>query len=179
LDKEIKESFLKNRTIFLWKSIDEDTGKDIVSQLLYLDSLNNDDITLYINSPGGVITAGMAILDAMDAVKSDIRTIVMGQAASMASVIQAYGTKGKRYVWPRSRIMIHQPLIRGHVEGVTTDINIQAAEILRMRTTLNQMLSDCTGQPLSKIESDTDRDYFMTAADALAYGMVDFVETVK
>ena len=179
MDKEIKESFLKNRTIFLWKAIDEDTGKDIVSQLLYLDSLNHDDITIYINSPGGVITAGMAILDAMDAVQSDIRTIVMGQAASMASVIQAYGTKGKRYVWPRSRIMIHQPLIRGHIEGVTTDINIQADEILRMKNTLNKMLSDCTGQTLEKVEKDTDRDYFMSADDALAYGMVDFVEAAK
>lgn len=176
LEKEVSESFLAKRQIFIWDAIDDKLAKEVVAKLLYLDSKNNDDITLFINSPGGVISSGCAILDAMDAVKSDIVTIVNGQAASMAAVIQAYGTKGKRYAWNRSRIMIHQPLISGRLHGVTADIQIQADEILRIRTEMNTVLARCTGKTIEQIEQDTDRDYFMSSEEALAYGMIDFVE---
>lgn len=178
LDKEISESFIKNRTIFLWGQVDDKSAKEVVQQLLYLDSKSNDDITLYVNSPGGSVIAGCAILDAMDAVKSDIRTIVSGFAASMGAIIQSNGTKGKRYIWPRAKVMIHQPLISGHIEGVTVDIEIHAEQIEKTRANLNQHLSDRTGQPIEKIMADCDRNYWMTASEALAYGMVDFIEAV-
>lgn len=179
LEKELSESFLKQRKIFLWDEIDDKLAKDVVARLLYLDSKSSEDIYLYINSPGGVITAGCAILDAMDAVESDVITIVTGQAASMAAVILACGARGKRYAWPRSRVMIHQPLISGHIHGVNVDLQIQAEEITHLRYMMNLILSEKTGKTLEQIEEDTDRDFFMSSHTAQDYGMVDFVETKR
>lgn len=179
LEKELSESFLKQRKIFLWDEIDDKLSKDVVARLLYLDSKSSEDIYLFINSPGGVITAGCAILDAMDAVESNVVTIVTGQAASMAAVILACGTKGKRYAWPRSRVMIHQPLISGHIHGVNIDLQIQAEEITHLRTMMNLLLSERTGKTLEQIEADTDRDFFMNSWAAESYGIVDAVETKR
>jgi ATP-dependent Clp protease, protease subunit len=176
LAKEIMESFIKARKIFLWSPVDDTAAEKIVKQLIYLDTQNHDDIYFYINSPGGVISSGLAIIDAMQAVKSDVVTIVCGQAASMGAVLLAGGAKGKRYSWKNSRVMIHQPLISGHMYGPATDIQIQAEEMLRIRTALNKFLSDATGKTMEQIELDTDRDRFMTAEEAKAYGMIDHIE---
>jgi ATP-dependent Clp protease, protease subunit len=176
LAKEIMESFIKARKIFLWSPVDDATAEKIVKQLIYLDSQNHEDILFYINSPGGVISSGLAIIDAMQAVKSDVVTIVCGQAASMGAVLLAAGAKGKRYSWKNARVMIHQPLISGHMYGPATDIQIQAEEMLRIRLALNKFLSDATGKSMEQIEADTDRDRFMTADEAKAYGMVDIIE---
>jgi ATP-dependent Clp protease, protease subunit len=143
---------------------------------MYLDSQNHEDIIFYINSPGGVISSGMAIYDAMQAVKSDVVTIVSGQAASMGAVLLAGGAKGKRYAWKNARVMIHQPLIQGHMYGPASDIQIQAEEMLRIRTMLNKLLAEHSGKTEAQIEQDTDRDNFMTAEEAKTYGMVDIVE---
>jgi len=176
LGKEIMESFIKARKIFLWSQVDDTVAEKVVKQLLYLDTLNHEDITLYINSPGGVISSGMAIIDAMSAIKSDVATVVSGQAASMGAQLLALGTKGKRYAWKNARVMIHQPLISGQMYGPATDIQIQAEEMLRIRNVLNKLLADATGKSVEQIELDTDRDRFMTAEEAKAYGMVDFIE---
>jgi ATP-dependent Clp protease, protease subunit len=177
LGKEIMESFIKARKIFLWSQVDDATAEKVVKQLLYLDSLNHDDIILNINSPGGVVSSGLAIYDAMQAVKSDVVTIVSGQAASFGAVLLAGGAKGKRYAWKNSRVMIHQPLISGHMYGPASDIEIQAEEMLRIRATLNRILSDHTGKTVDQIELDTDRDRFMTAEEAKTYGMIDIIES--
>lgn len=176
LEKKLSESFLKNRRVFLWGQVDDKSAKEVVARLLYLDSQSHEDIVLLVNSPGGVITSGTAILDAMDAIKSDVATVVMGQAASMGAVIAAYGKKGKRYAWKRSRVMIHQPLISGTMYGPASDIQIQAEEMLRIRRELNQLLADASGKTLEQLEIDTDRDNIMTAAEACSYGLVDKVE---
>ena len=176
LGKEIMESFIKARKIFLWSQVDDTTAEKVVKQLLYLDTLNDEDITLYINSPGGVISSGMAIVDAMNAIRSDVVTVVSGQAASMGAVLLAAGTKGKRFAWKNARVMIHQPLISGQMYGPATDIQIQAEEMLRIRNVLNKLLSEATGKSVEQIELDTDRDRFMTAEEAKAYGMVDVIE---
>jgi len=176
LAKEIAESFIKQRKIFLWSAVDDTVAEKIVKQLMYLDSQNQEEITLYINSPGGVISSGFAIYDAMQAVKSPVATVVCGQAASMGAILLVAGRKGKRYAWPNARVMIHQPLISGHMYGPASDIEIQAEEMLRIRQSLNKILADRTGQSIEKIEADTDRDYFMTAEEAQAYGMIDAIE---
>lgn len=176
LEKQLAESFLKNRRVFLWGAVDDKSAKEVVARLLFLDSQSHDDIVLLINSPGGVITSGTAILDAMDAVKSDVVTVVMGQAASMGAVILAYGKKGKRYAWKRSRIMIHQPLISGTMYGPASDIQIQAEEMLRIRRELNELLANASGKTLEQIEADTDRDHFLSSDEAREYGLVDIVE---
>lgn len=176
LEKQLAESFLKNRRVFLWGAVDDKSAKEVVARLLFLDSQSNDDIVLLINSPGGVITSGTAILDAMDAVKSDVVTVVMGQAASMGAVILAYGKKGKRYAWKRARVMIHQPLISGTMYGPASDIQIQAEEMLRIRQDLNQLLADASGKTLAQIEADTDRDHFLSSDESKEYGLIDIVE---
>lgn len=176
LSKEIMESFIKGRKIFLWTPVDDAAAEKIVKQMLFLDSQNDQDITFYINSPGGVISSGLAIIDVMSAIKSDVATVVCGQAASMGAVLLAAGTKGKRYAWKNSRVMIHQPLISGHMYGPASDIQIQAEEMLRIRQTLNKLLAEASGQSIAKIEADTDRDLFMTADEAKAYGLVDIVD---
>lgn len=175
---DIYSRLLKDRIIFLGTPINDDVANLIIAQLLFLESQDPDkDIYLYINSPGGSVTAGLGIYDTMQYVKPDISTICIGQAASMGAVLLAAGTKGKRYSLPYSRIMIHQPW--GGAEGSAIDIQIHAKEILRMKEDLNKILSKHTKQPLEKIEKDTDRDFFMNAQEALKYGILDKVITTK
>jgi len=178
MSSKISDFFLNSRKIFLSSEINDKVADEIVQKLIYLDSQSHEDIYLFVNSPGGVITSGMAILDATNAVKSDVRTIVTGQAASMGAMILANGAKGKRYSWPNARIMIHQPLISGNFQGNIVEIQTEAKEIDRMKTTLNNLLAEKTGQPIEKITKDTDRDFFMGSQEALEYGMVDVVETL-
>ncbi|MBI3171819.1 MAG: ATP-dependent Clp endopeptidase proteolytic subunit ClpP [Hydrocarboniphaga effusa] len=168
----IYSRLLKERVVFAVGPIDDYMANLIVAQMLFLESENPDkDIHLYINSPGGVITSGLSILDTMNFVKPDVSTMCIGQAASMGAVLLAAGTKGKRFCLPHSRIMIHQP--SGGAQGQATDIEIQAKEILYMRERLNKVMADCTGQPLDKIARDVERDLFMSAPQAKDYGIVD------
>ncbi len=168
---DIYSKLLKNRIIFITNEITDDTSNAIISQLLYLDSISNDDISLYINSPGGSITAGMAIYDTMNFIKSDVATICVGMAASMASILLASGTKGKRYILPNSEVMIHQPL--GGASGQATEIKIVADRILYLKDKLNRILSEKTGKNIKKIKKDTERDYYLSANEAVEYGLVD------
>jgi ATP-dependent Clp protease protease subunit len=171
---DIYSRLLKDRIIFLGDEINDDVANAVVAQLLFLESESPDrDISVYINSPGGSVTAGLAIYDTMQFVKCDISTIVVGMAASMAAVLLAAGTKGKRIALPNSRIMIHQPL--GGAQGQASDIEIQAREIVKTKEILNNILVKHTGQTMKKIKSDTDRDHYMTAQEALEYGIVDRV----
>lgn len=168
---DIYSRLLKDRIIFIGGEIDDDLANAVISELLFLDSQSNDEISIYINSPGGSITAGMAIYDTMNFVKSPISTICVGMAASMASVLLVCGDKGKRYILPNSEVMIHQPL--GGVNGQATEIKIVADRILYLRGKLNKLLADKTGQNIKRIEKDTERDYYLTANEALDYGLVD------
>ena len=171
---DIYSRLLKERIIFLGAPIDDTVANLIIAQLLFLEAENPDkDIHLYINSPGGVVTSGLAIYDTMQFIKPDITTLCLGQAASMAAILLAAGTKGKRFTLPHSRILLHQPL--GGFQGQATDIDIHAKEILSLRERLNEILSRHTGQPVEKIQVDTDRDYFMSSEDAREYGLVDEV----
>jgi ATP-dependent Clp protease protease subunit len=171
---DIYSRLLKERVIFIVGPIEDHMANLVVAQLLFLESENPDkDVALYINSPGGIITSGMAIYDTMQFIKPDVTTICVGQAASMGAVLLAAGAQGKRYCLPHSRVMIHQPL--GGFQGQATDIEIHTREILDMRDRLNQILVHHTGQPLDKIRQDTDRDNFMSAEAARAYGLVDHV----
>lgn len=173
--REIEERMLQRREIFLWGEINDETARSVVQKILYFDSKSSDDITLLINSPGGMITSGLAIYDAMQYAKSDIVTVCMGQAASMGALLLAAGEKGKRYAWEHARVLIHQPLIAGNVIGPASDIQIQAEEILKIRERLNDILVRHTRQPKEKIQEDTDRDYFMSATEAKEYGIIDEV----
>ena len=171
---DIFSRLLRERIIFLGTEIDDDVANSIVAQLLLLDSENPEkDIMLYINSPGGSVTAGFAIYDTMQHIRADVSTICLGQAASMGAFLLSSGTKGKRMALPHSRVLIHQPL--GGAQGQATDIEIQAAEIIRIKKSLNEILASNTGQSIKKIEKDTDRDYIMTPQEALEYGMIDRV----
>ena len=173
---DIFSRFLRERIIFLGEEIDDELANTVVAQLLLLDSENPEkDIMLYINSPGGVITAGMAIYDTMQHIRADVSTICLGEAASMGSFLLSSGAKGKRLSLPSSRIMIHQPL--GGAQGQATDIEIEAKEILRMKSMLNGILAENCGQPLEKIQKDTERDYYMSAQQAVEYGLIDKVIT--
>ena len=173
---DIYSRLLKDRIVFLGGEINDDVANLVVAQLLFLESEDPDkDIHLYINSPGGVITAGLAIYDTMQYIRPDVSTICIGQAASMGSLLLAAGAPGKRYALPLSRIMIHQPL--GGARGQSTDIQIQAKEILRMREILNGIYEKHTGQPVDRINQDTERDNFMSAEEAKAYGLIDQVVT--
>ena len=174
---DIFSRLLRERIIFLGTPIDDMVANLIVAQMLLLDSENSEkDIMLYINSPGGSVTAGFAIYDTMQHIRADVSTICLGQAASMGAFLLSSGAKGKRLALPHSRVLIHQPL--GGAQGQATDIEIQANEILRIKKSLNSILSSNTGQPLKKIEKDTDRDYIMTAEEAVEYGMIDKVITL-
>ena len=168
---DIFSRLLKDRIILLSGEITDSTANSIIAQILYLDSLSSDDINLYINSPGGSVSAGMAIYDTMNYVKSDVSTICLGMAASMGAFLLSSGKKGKRFALPNSEIMIHQPL--GGVEGQATEIKIVAEHILKTKRKLNEILSKNTGQNIKKIESDTERDHFLDANEALSYGIVD------
>ncbi len=176
---DIYSRLLKENIIFLGTPIDDSVANLVIAQMLFLAADDPEkDISLYINSPGGSITAGLAILDTMRYVEPDIVTICVGQAASMGAVLLASGTKGKRYSLPHSRILIHQPSMSG-LAGQAADIDIYAKEILRMRENLNQILSDATGQPIEKVARDVDRDYIMEPQQALDYGMIDRVITSR
>jgi len=171
---DIYSRLLKERIIFLGTAINDEIANLIIAQLLFLEADDPDkDITFYINSPGGVVTAGLAVYDTMSYIKSDIATLCLGQAASMGAVLLAAGADGKRYSLPNSRIMIHQPM--GGFQGQATDIDIHAKEILRIRKDLNSILASHTGQKIRKIQNDTERDFFMSAAEAKKYGIVDKV----
>lgn len=174
---DIYSRLLKDRIIFLGGAIDDDVSNLVVAQMLFLEAEDPEkDINLYINSPGGSITAGMAIYDTMQYIRSDVRTICIGMAASMGAFLLTAGAKGKRVALPNSEVLIHQPLIGGHgLSGQATEIEIQARQLLRTRTKMNKILSERTGQPLEKIEKDTERDYYMTAEEAKEYGLVDQV----
>lgn len=175
---DIYSRLLKDRIIMLGSQIDDNVSSSIVSQLLFLEAENPEkDIYLYINSPGGSVTAGLAIYDTMQIIKPDVQTICVGMAASMASVLLTAGTKGKRYALPNSEVMIHQPL--GGAQGQATEIEIAAKHILYTRAKLNKLLSDHTGQPIEVIERDTDRDNFMSAEKAKEYGLIDHIMTKK
>lgn len=173
---ELEEQMFKRREIFLWGEINDETAESIVKKILFFDGQNNDDITIFVNSPGGVISSGLAIYDAMKNAKSAVSTVCMGQAASMGAVLLCSGTKGKRIVWEHARVLIHQPLISGNMFGPASDIQIQAEEMLRIRDDLNAILAKHTGQSIKKITDDTDRDFFMSAEEAKKYGIVDKVQ---
>jgi ATP-dependent Clp protease protease subunit len=171
---DIYSRLLKERVIFIVGAIEDHMANLIIAQLLFLESENPDkDISLYINSPGGLVTAGMAIYDTMQFIKPQVSTMCIGQAASMGALLLAGGAKGKRFALPHSRIMIHQPL--GGAQGQASDMEIHVREILRARERLNEILAKHTGQPLDRIKTDTDRDNFMGGADAVAYGLIDKV----
>ncbi|SMB92600.1 ATP-dependent Clp protease proteolytic subunit ClpP [Thermanaeromonas toyohensis ToBE] len=175
---DIYSRLLKDRIIFLGSAIDDHVANLVIAQMLFLEAEDPDkDIHLYINSPGGSITAGMAIFDTMQYIKPDVSTICVGLAASMAAFLLAAGAKGKRYALPHSEIMIHQPM--GGTQGQAVDIEIHAKRIMRIRDLLNKILSDITGKPLEVIARDTDRDYFMSAMEAKEYGLIDEVITKR
>jgi ATP-dependent Clp protease protease subunit len=175
---DIYSRLLKDRIIFLGSAVDDIVANTVIAQLLFLEADDPDkDIYLYINSPGGVVTAGLAIYDTMNYIKCPVSTICIGQAASMGALLLSAGTNGKRFSLPHARIMIHQPM--GGFQGQATDIEIHAREILKMKDTLNGILAKATGQPIEKIRTDTDRDFFMSGEDAKTYGLVDEVITKK
>jgi len=171
---DIYSRLLKDRIIFLGTAMNDEVANLLIAQLLFLESEDPDkDINFYVNSPGGIVTAGLAVYDTMQYIKPDIATVCIGQAASMGALLLTAGTKGKRYSLPNSRILIHQPM--GGFQGQASDIEIQAKEILRMKETLNQILVLHTGKTLSQIQNDTDRDFFMTGMEAKEYGIIDHV----
>lgn len=170
----IQRKFLEQRKIFLWGAVTDETAKDITEKLLYLESTGpGKEITFYINSPGGSITAGMAIYDTMKLVTSPITVVVTGMAASMGSILLCGAARGRRLLYPHSRVLIHQPLISGRMIGPASDINIQAKEMEKLRLELNHILAASSGQPLERINRDTDRDFYLNAQEAIEYGLAD------
>ncbi len=173
---KIQETFLDQRKVFLWGEVSDKSARDVTEKLLYLEFKDpGKEITFYINTPGGSITAGMAIYDTMQLIRSPITVVVTGMAASMGSILLCGADKGKRLLYPHSRVLIHQPLISGQMIAVAVDIHIQAKEMERLRDELNLILSESSGQPLEKIQQDTDRDFYMTAAEAIKYGLADAI----
>ena len=170
----IQRKFLEQRKIFLWGAVTDETAKDLTEKLLYLETTGpGKDITFYLNSPGGSITAGMAIFDTMKLITSPITVVVTGMAASMGSILLCGAAKGRRLLYPHSRVLIHQPLISGRMIGPASDINIQAKEMEKLRKELNQILATSSGQPLERIDKDTDRDFYLNAKEAIEYGLAD------
>ena len=170
----IQKKFLEERKIFLWGDVSDKSAKDITEKLLYLEWTGpGKDITFYINTPGGSITAGMAIFDTMKMISSPVSVVVTGIAASMGSILLSGAPKGRRFLYPHSRVMIHQPLISGRMVAPAVDINIQAEEMEKLRSELNQILADASGKPLKQVEKDTDRDFYLNAEEALEYGLAD------
>ncbi len=173
---KIQDSFLKKRKVFLWGEVSDKSAREVTEKLLYLEAEEpGEPITFYINTPGGSITAGMAIYDTMRLIKAPITVVVTGMAASMGSILLCGADKGKRLLYPHSRVLIHQPLISGQMIAAAVDIHIQAQEMERLRDELNAILAESSGQPLEKIEKDTDRDFYMTASEAIEYGLADDV----
>ena len=174
LANEINKRFLEERKIFLWDEVSDESSADIVRKLLYLDMLDHDkEITLYMSTPGGSISAGMAVYDAMKLIKAPVKVVVVGIAMSMGSILLSAAPKGRRFLFPSARVMIHQPLIMGEMSGTAVDMHI----LERMREELNKILAEASGQPLEKIAADTDRDFFMTAQEAVDYGLADGIIT--
>jgi ATP-dependent Clp protease protease subunit len=170
----IQRKFLEQRKIFLWGAVTDQTAKDMTEKLLYLEAVDpGKEIVLYINTPGGSITAGMAVYDTMQLVSSPITVVVTGMAASMGSILLSGAKKGRRLLYPNARVLIHQPLISGRFTGPATDINIQAQEMEKIRAELNQILAKASGQPIDRIERDTDRDFYLNAKEAIEYGLAD------
>ena len=170
----IQRKFLEERKIFLWGAVTDESAKDITEKLLYLEATGpGKNITFYVNSPGGSITAGMAIFDTMKLVTSPITVVVTGMAASMGSILLCGASKGRRLLYPHSRVLIHQPLISGRMIGPASDINIQAKEMEKLRKELNQILATSSGQPMERIDKDTDRDFYLNAQEAIEYGLAD------
>ena len=175
-EKNLELSLYKARKIFLWSDVNDESARGIVTRLLSLDTEDPEkEIVLYINSPGGSVHDGMAIYDAMRAIKAPVSTVCIGMAMSMGSFLLSAGEPGRRFAWPHARIMIHQPLIMGTVTGTATDLDIRARETIRLREELNEIYAEHTGQPVEKISKDTDRDNFMSALEAKAYGLIDDV----
>ena len=177
-EKNLEQSLYKARKIFLWSDVNDESAKAVVTRLLSLDTENSDEeIVLYINSPGGSVHDGMAIYAAMLAIQAPVSTVCMGMAMSMGSFLLSAGEPGRRFAWPHARIMIHQPLIMGTVTGTATDLDIRARETIRLREELNELYAQHTGQDVEKIAKDTDRDFFMSAEEAKTYGLLDDVIT--
>ncbi|MBN61020.1 MAG: ATP-dependent Clp protease proteolytic subunit [Gemmatimonadetes bacterium] len=177
-EKNLEQSLYKARKIFLWSDVNDESAKAVVTRLLSLDTEDpKEEIVLYINSPGGSVSDGMAIYDAMQAISAPVSTVCMGMAMSMGSFLLAAGEPGRRFAWPHARIMIHQPLIMGTITGTATDLDIRAKETIRLRGELNELYAQHTGQDVDKIEADTDRDFFMSAEEAKEYGLLDDVIT--
>ncbi len=175
---DIYSRLLKDRIIFMGEQVHDDMANIVIAQMLFLESEDpGKDVSIYVNSPGGSVTAGLAIYDTMQYIKPDVATICMGQATSMGAILLAAGAKGKRYALPHSRVMIHQPL--GGAQGQATDIDIQAKEILKIKDLVHRILAEHTGQPIKKIREDTERDYFMDSQEALEYGLIDKVITER
>ena len=176
LSDEIQRNLHKKRQIFFWGEVNDESCSEAVEKLLYLESQNDEEeIKFYINSPGGSVTAGMAVYDTIKLMKAPITTIVTGIAASMGSIFLCAGDKGRRFAFPHARVLIHQPLIMGRIVAPAVDINIHALEMERQREELNKVLAKASGQPLEKIQKDTDRDFYMNAKEAIDYGLVDAI----
>ena len=181
LSEMMRRKFLEERKIFFWGEVNDESARLATEQLLYLEAKDpGKEITIYLNSPGGSITAGMAVYDTMILLSSEIKIIVVGLAASMGSIFLCGGTKGKRLLYPHSRVLIHQPLIMGTMRGAAVDIHIQAQEMEKLREEMNRILAESSGQPIEKIQKDTDRDFYLNAQEAIEYGLADgIVESVK
>lgn len=176
LTELMRRKFLEERKIFFWGEVSDKSARAATEQLLYLEAVDpGKEITLYLNSPGGSITAGMAVFDTMKLITSDIRVVVVGLAASMGSIFLCGGTKGKRLLYPHSRVLIHQPLIMGTMRGAAVDIHIQAQEMEKLREEMNTILADASGQPIDRIRQDTDRDFYLNAREAIEYGLADAI----
>ena len=170
----IQKKFLEQRKIFLWGAVTDETAKDLTEKLLYLEATApGKDITFYMNTPGGSITAGMAVYDTIKIITSPVKIVVTGMAASMGSILLSAAKKGNRYIYPHARVLIHQPLITGRMVGPASDINIQAKEMEKLRIELNQILATASGQSLDKVAKDSDRDFYLNAGEAIAYGLAD------
>ena len=171
---QIQRKFLAERKIFLWGPVTDESAKDLTEKLLYLEATGpGKEITFYMNTPGGSITAGMAVFDTIKLITSPVKVVVTGMAASMGSILLSAAKKGNRYVYPHARVLIHQPLITGRMVGPASDINIQAKEMEKLRSELNQILASASGQPIEKIAKDSDRDFYLNAEEAIAYGLAD------
>jgi len=170
----IQKKFLEQRKIFLWGAVTDETAKDLTEKLLYLETTGpGKEITFYMNTPGGSITAGMAVYDTIKLITSPVKIVVTGMAASMGSILLSAAKKGNRYIFPHARVLIHQPLITGRMVGPASDINIQAKEMEKLRLELNQILATASGQPFDKVAKDSDRDFYLNAEEAIAYGLAD------
>lgn len=173
---QIQRKFLEQRKIFLWGAVTDESAKDLTEKLLYLEATApGKEITFYMNTPGGSITAGMAVYDTIKIITSPVKVVVTGMAASMGSILLSAAKKGNRYIYPHARVLIHQPLITGRMVGPASDINIQAKEMEKLRTELNQILATASGQPYDKVAKDSDRDFYLNAEEAIAYGLADHI----